>query len=105
VKSHSDPEKYRRLSAPRSVEETNKAINDFFDELGAIREKHGMADVTCVIGVKVQHTEKVGDAVTLCHYGDSTNQERLLAWALGQAQAERRELINSLLSGEKPTPA
>ena len=105
MKSHSDPEKYRRLSEPRPVEETNAAINAFFDELGALREKHGMADVTCVIGVKIQYTDNIGEGVTSCHYGDSTNQERLLALALGQAQAERREMINTLLSGEKPKPA
>ena len=31
MKSHSDPAKYRSLSAPRPVEETNAAINAFFD--------------------------------------------------------------------------
>ena len=105
MKSHSDPEKYRRLSAPRAVEETNAAINAFFDDLGLLREKHGMADVTCIVGVKIQYPESVGEGITSCHYGDSTNQERMLAWALGQAQAERRELINTLLSGEKPKKA
>lgn len=99
--THRDPEKYRRLSAPRSPDETNAAINAFFEELGALREKHGLPDVIAIVGVSIQYDSGVGDAVTSCQYGDSTKAEGLIAWAFGQAQAEHREIINRLTSGQK----
>jgi hypothetical protein len=97
----SDPEKYRLLSAARTPDEVNAALTAFFEEMGALREKHGIPDVVTICGVNAQYESGIGNAVIWSHYGDSTRAESLLAWAFGQAQVERLELINRLASGKK----
>jgi hypothetical protein len=101
VTTKNDPEKYRRLSAPRSADETNAALEAFFKDLGDLREKHGLPDVITVVGVNVQYDSGVGNAVSWSQYGAAQKAETLLAYAFGQAQAERRELVNRLTSGKK----
>jgi hypothetical protein len=96
-----DPEKYRRLSAPRSADETNKALEAFFEEMGTVREKHGIPNVVLVASVMVQYADgNVGEAVTMSSYGDSLKIVPLLAYGLGQARAEDREMVAKLIAGE-----
>jgi hypothetical protein len=96
-----NPERYRTLSAARKPDETNAALEAFFTDLGALREKHGFPDVVAVIGMNVEYESGIGSACTWHQYGDSLKAETLLAYAFGQAQAERRELVNRLTSGKK----
>ncbi|MFA5376832.1 MAG: hypothetical protein WC455_13870 [Dehalococcoidia bacterium] len=96
-----DPEKYRRLSEAHTADETNATIGAFFADLGALREKHGFPDAIAIIGTNVQYEKGIGRAMTWVQYGDSNNAESMLAYGLGQAQKERRELVNRLMAGNK----
>jgi hypothetical protein len=96
-----DTEKYLKLSASHEPDEANKSIELFFTELGMLREKYGFPDVIAIISLNIKYDSSTGEAITWQQYGDSTKTEMLLAYALGQVQKERRELINRLMSGTK----
>lgn len=96
-----DPDKYLKLSAPHEVDDANKSIESFFNELGILREKYGFPDIITVISLNIKYDSGTGEAITWQQYGDSAKAEMLLAYGLGQAQSERRELINRFISGTK----
>jgi hypothetical protein len=100
-----NPGRYERLSVARSAEETNASLKAFFAEVGELREKHGIPDVVCVVAANVKYEGGPGSAMTWAQFGDSQKAEPLLAYAFGQAQAERREFVNRLLSGKKAKDA
>lgn len=92
----SDPALYREMSIPHaSSEALNEALQKFFDEIGELRKKHKMRDVfICVqCGYVAQDGTEEIDAAAHHGMGDSARHEALLAFALGQVQGERQEII------------
>lgn len=97
----SNPKNYRKMSEPFPDADTaNQVLSDFFTELSELREKYRVADVLCIVAVNVQYDETEGRALTYFHAGDELNTESLAAYGYGRAQAERREVVNQLLSGK-----
>lgn len=97
-----NPGLYRRMSEPfASAEEATAAINAFFDDLAALREKHRIADVHVI--AKTNAIETDGEehvSISRYHLGDALHAESMCAYAYGAETQARKALITSLLSGK-----
>lgn len=96
-----DPERYQVCSeAFADSDAADAAIRAFLDELEAARVKHRIADVSYIIqdSMKTDSGEP-GMFIITGHQGDSLKREAMLAYALGQCQKEREQLIAELLAG------
>ena len=95
------PANYQEMSQPfPDLDAANVAINGFWDDFYALRNKYRLADVHVVIRVPVACTE--GDhaphAMITMHAGDSMHAESMCAYAFGQASAERQAAILSVIA-------
>lgn len=99
----SDPDTYEAMQQPfESADAANEAMRAMFKDLGELRKKHRMANVTMVVNMRVRYPDKkVGETISWVHYGDSLREESMLAFAYGQASADRRESLAKLLAGKK----
>lgn len=79
----------RKCNTPRPLEECEAATREFWDDLRAAREKHGLSDVFVVI----QFQAAEGPMMTSGHIGIQTNCEAMAAYGLGYAQRDRQEMI------------
>lgn len=95
-----DPDNYRKLCEPfASVDEANENVTAFWDAFYELRNKYRLADVTVVARINVVHASgDEGDAVLTMHAGDSLRKEPMLAYAFGEAQAEREEQTAKLMA-------
>ena len=88
------PEVYRRMSEPFvNLVEANDALGAFQSELRELRIKHRIRDVAVVIAVNVESADGEGVAQITCHVGNPSEQEAMFAFGLGQARAERKDLM------------
>lgn len=94
-----DPENYRRMSEPfEGPEAANKALKDFFTELGDLRKKHRIADCLTVVSINVKYEDgEEGSAMLRFSFGDPLKPVSLAAWLYGREQADHREMINKML--------
>ena len=95
-----NPGLYRELSTPyASVDEANKNLKAFWDDLAEIRKKHRIADLQVVIRVSAL-SEDGEEGVSIIHggYGDQTKWESMLAYAFGMESAYRQERTAELLA-------
>ena len=100
-----NPELYRELSKPyASMQEANAKAQEFYRRVGELRKELQISNLYCAIGVTWMGepgTEYEGQEIAGMipgGFGDSFQHEALLAYALGIVQAERQELIGSLLA-------
>lgn len=97
-----DPENYRKMSEPfATAEEGNAAIDSFFVELRALRNKHRLADVLMVVSISMSYEAGEGRAITQSMHGDALKAEGMAACSLGRLQEERREIINQMMAGKR----
>lgn len=96
-----DPENYRRMAEPfASPQEANAALDAFFDDVRAARQKHRIADVLTVTMFTVRYADgEEGAALAHCHNGEVLKAESMAAYALGSEQQRHREAINKFVSG------
>jgi hypothetical protein len=97
-----DPTLWREMQEPHeSLSATNAAVEGFFEELGALREKYRLADVV-VVGRVVYLDEQGGEveAMTTSVYGESLRAESMAAYAYGSFAAKRQRAISDMLSGQ-----
>lgn len=94
-----NPELFRKMSEPfESVEEANKAIVAFFEEVGELRKKHGLENVYFIISGTWKTEEGEGQFIVPQMYGNPLMAESLTAFAYGREQCERQERIGELLA-------
>ena len=97
----SDPENYRQLSQPfESLDAADKAVQSFFSEVSELRKKHKITNLYLIVGSSVTTDTGEPEFLTTRHFGDSLKRESMVAYAFGQEQSERQELIGKLLSGK-----
>ena len=102
LKVFNDPENYRAMSVPHaSRDEVNEALTKFYEAVRAARNECRIADVTMVITTPVMYPDGESRVLLSFHLGDGNNRESMLAYAFGNAQADRRAQINKLLSGDQ----
>lgn len=96
-----DPDRYQMCSEPfADSDAADVAVRAFLDELEAARVKHRIADVSYVIQDSMKtDSGEAGIFIITGHQGDSAKREAMLAYALGQCQKEREQLIAELLAG------
>lgn len=92
-----DPELYRRMCEPfDSKAECEEAATAFAGELRALREKHGLADVVCIIQTPVKQADgTVAHMMLTSNCGDSGKWLMMLAETFG---AERERFAGLLAS-------
>ncbi len=84
-----DPATYRRMSEPlASQEEANKAVEAFFEDLRALREKHHIRDVVCTVQFAYVHegVETVGGCPLIV--GSTTEALHMAAVTYGTLRAD-----------------
>lgn len=90
-----DSDNYEEVSRPfESTEEADKAVQAFWDDFYALRNKYRIADVylCCRFIVK-----GAGPMMTTLYAGDEMQRESIAAWGFGRAQSDRQELIMSAI--------
>lgn len=97
-----DFENHLKLSEPLDgPDAANAAVEAFFKDVGAARQKHRIADCAFVVALNVRYADGVvGQAMTTCSFGDELKIESMLAFGLGREQATRREAIAKLIAGK-----
>lgn len=96
-----DPQNYREMSVPFfGPEAANLALEAFYDDVRAARQKHRIADVLTVVSVNVIYDEGgEGAALSHSHNGDPMKAESMAAYVFGREQADRKAWLNKLVAG------
>ena len=95
-----DPATYRRMSEPlASPEEASKAIEAFFADLRAIREKHHMRDVVAVVQVAYVDNGEEALSTASMVVGSKAEALPLLAVAYGNERAQWRTMLDKVAGG------
>lgn len=94
--------KYNELNVPYENRDiANEMLHKFWDEIDELRTKYKVPDVVIVVKASCncgdEHPD-IGEFIHVMSYGNSLNQEPMLAYAFGTAQAERRAMINKILA-------
>lgn len=95
-----DEDNYRELSKPfPSTEDAQKALEGFWDEFYALRNKWRLADVYVIFKLGVVTPDGEGQICTSMSAGSSMNHEPMTAWAFGYEQRQRQEAIAAIVAG------
>ena len=105
MNTNPDPALYRELSAPfPSLDEANEVLKVFAEDLRALRLKHRLADVVCLIMVNVTDPEYPGEEVEVgatVPLGNELKHPYMLAQQLGKLrQRQELDLARALKKGE-----
>ena len=96
-----DVERYAKASRPHeSVEDCNKAIENVFDEVMALREKYHIENILVVYTVNINEEGNTGSSMGMFGGGNHTMFESMAAFAFGAEKQRREEKIRGLLSGK-----
>ena len=103
MKSHNDPNNYRKMSEPfENTEIANGFVDKFFNLVEAARNDCHIADVHVILQFGVLSADgKEGTAITSAHFGFSMNAAQMCAWSLGQEEANAKEVLRELMAGNK----
>lgn len=96
-----DPDLYERMCKPRPQEEINASLHAFWQELSALREKHGIRDLVCVTTFAAIEDGKRDIQVRVGYRGASELKTLIAARALGILREIDKQEIDKL-AGEKP---
>lgn len=100
-KAINDPENYISMMKPiEGVDEANKRLEAFYEDVRAARQKHRMADVTSIVCVCVKEGDEFRAVLSHSHNGDLGRAEEMLAYALGRERKWKQEYIESLAQGK-----
>lgn len=100
-----DPDLYARMSRSKDTSAFHDACRGFFADMRAVREKHGLQNVVCLIAHPVVNDATGHDEHMLLvqSMGDSGAVPVLLAAALGAVRGKREAALDEL-AGSKRTP-
>lgn len=90
-----NPKAYRERSVPRPVEEVRKEVATFCDEVQALAQKHGIADVTvsALANVTLEPRDLMDEGTEtsvqlVVHFGDTAKAVECAAYAHAYLRAE-----------------
>lgn len=93
-----DEARYRKCAEPFATQdEAEAALKAFLDGVEALREECRIASVAVVVK---DSSEDTGTFMIDGFWGNSIEQETILAWAFGKAQAERQQRIMELIGAK-----
>jgi hypothetical protein len=97
-----DPENYREMNKPHdSIESFQSSLDGFYEKVREARKEFGLSDVLIV--VKDSAIGKDGEIGGFFHHGQLGNQlngETMAAYAYGQLQSERENILSRLLQNK-----
>lgn len=113
-----NPTLYQRLAVPRPRAAVEAALAAFDADVQAARERHGIAELLCVVGAVVAPAEEGGAAATaiaVMNYGAASMLPTLALAAREQARKAHMAMFDGLFAGgggadgddhedEEPTP-
>jgi hypothetical protein len=98
----SDPDNYRKLMEPVTVDDAEKNIAAFSEEFYLLRNKHHITDVLVTVKIPVRYKEgEVGEVMTSLSCGNELCREPMAAWAFGYEQSARQEMIAKIVKEHK----
>ena len=96
-----DPENYRKLLKPfEDTETANKAMQEFYDGVGKLRNELGITDVHVLIQVHIMNDGEEGAAMSSAHFGDTLQGAMMCAWGLGQEQANFEDMLRKFVANK-----
>lgn len=94
TKTITNPSLYRDLDKPfESPASANVAVQAFWDDVYALREKHRIPDILMVMRVPLDE----GDSFVMMTAGNQLYAESMAAFGFGQATADRQQMISRVL--------
>ena len=96
-----NPGNYAELSKPfASSEESDKALDGFWQEFYELRNKYRLRDVSVLIGFDIAYEDgQIGQVLSCLHAGCTLQILPMVAHAYGRYQREHEEMIAKLVSG------
>ena len=92
---------YYKASKPfETREQANEAISGFYNEVYELRNKYGIANVSIVIKDTIAGT---GGAMSCAFFGNSIENEAMMAYGYGQAVKERQSVIAAMIDEDAIT--
>lgn len=94
-----NPGLFRRMAEPfPNVEAANVAVEAFWDEFAALREKHKVTNVYVIVESPYLADDGEETGMCLCGMiGDSQKSEAMTAYAFGRESAKRQENISRIV--------
>lgn len=89
---------YSKLALAVEPNVANDRLNTFFKDLKALREKHGIPDVHCIVQQNVLNEAGESPGLASIHLGDQRNALVMTSYAMGHAQGESQKFILSARS-------
>lgn len=87
-----DPANYRKMCEPHEQADAQAAIDAFIEDVRLARNKHRMMDVHVVIMANMKSPEgNESPVISRSHMGDTGKAQVMLAYALGNQEAEDAE--------------
>jgi len=96
-----NPTLYQRLAVPRPRAAVEAALAAFDADVQAARERHGIAELLCVVGAVVAPAEEGGAAATaiaVMNYGDAAMLPSLAVAARDQARRATLAMFDSVFA-------
>lgn len=96
-----DPKRYLKCAEPFAAKDiATEALKAFMEEVEASREKHLIANVAIIVKDSIDYGDDVGSFLVRGFFGNSLEEEGMIAYALGNAQSERQERIYKMIAGD-----
>jgi hypothetical protein len=88
----SNPKAYLERSKPRSRDEVNEAVSEFFNEVYELATKHGIADVSFIAHGVVRTDGGSASLYAPCHIGNESLAPEMAAylWSYMRTNWDRR---------------
>lgn len=97
-----NPTLYQRLAVPRPRAEVDAAIKAFDADVQSARERHGIAELLCVVGAVVESAEEGGTASTaiaVSSYGAASMTPVLALAARDRAREAHMAIFDGMFAG------
>jgi hypothetical protein len=97
MRRNANPELFRRMSEPYdTADAANAALEAFYADVKAAREKHRIAQVYVIAETNVKYESFESPAMSTASFGSGEHSLAMVAWAFGREQEQHEELIAAM---------
>lgn len=89
-----NPARYRELSEPRTDDELDSSIKEFYKAVQELRVQHKLPDVHVIIKVNVKTPTGEVPAFATAHFGAMVEAESMCAYGFARAGEERKQWVD-----------
>lgn len=90
-----NPERYSALSKPMKSEDADIALNAFFGEVSASRQRHKIQDAHIIVRITIDRENGDAPGMSSIHLGAIQESEAMCAWAFALAGEKRRTFVDN----------